>query len=77
MYAGIQWRNVTKYIYSSTVFKYKFKVLVLYLNISISGYFILLLHYILWDILYFLLHYIFVITLVTSYFANIDYLYKI
>ena len=75
MYAGIQWRNVTKYIYSSTVFK--FKVLVLYLNISISGYFILLLHYILWDILYFLLHYIFVITLVTSYFANIDYLYKI
>ncbi len=40
----VQWWNVTKYIYSSTVLRYKFEV---YLSI-----------YILCIILYFLLHYI-------------------
>ncbi len=38
--------NVNKYIYSSTVLKYKFEVFVLYLSIFFSSHFILLLHYI-------------------------------
>ncbi len=38
--------NVTKYIYSSTVLKFNFDILVLYLSISILCYFTLLLHYI-------------------------------
>ncbi len=40
-----RWWNVSKYIYSSTVIKYKFEVFLLYLSISISCSFILLLHY--------------------------------
>ena len=43
-----QWWNVNKYIYSSTVLKYNFEVLVHYFRISISCFFIFLLHYILW-----------------------------
>ncbi len=41
-----QWWNVTKYIYLSTVIKYKFKVLVHYLSVSILCSFVLLLPYI-------------------------------
>ena len=36
-----QWLNVTKYLYSSTVLKYKFEVLVLYSSLLISGHFLL------------------------------------
>ncbi len=42
----MQWWNVTKYIYSGAVFKYKTEVLVLNLNIYILCNFILLFHYI-------------------------------
>ena len=41
----LQWK-ITKYIYSSTVLKYNFELLVLYLSISVWCYFILPLHYI-------------------------------
>ncbi len=39
-----QWWKITKYIYLSTVLKYSFEVLVLYLSVSIFCYFILLLN---------------------------------
>ncbi len=60
-----QWWKVTKHIYSRTVLKYNFEVLVHYLSISIFCYFILLLI----GKLYFLLH-IYLITLLTRYFGD-------
>ena len=54
-----QWCKVTKYIYSSTVLKYNFEVLILYWSIS--------------NCLILLLHYNYLKTLVTSYCSYINY----
>ena len=66
--------NVTKYINPSTVLKYTFKVLVLYLSLFFSCHFLLLLHYISERNIYiFLVHCINLTALVTSYFTNEDF----
>ncbi len=56
-----EWWNVTKYIYSSTVLKCNFEVLLLVFPFYATSYF------------YSLLHYIYLTDLVTSYFADSDY----
>ena len=60
-----QWCKVTKYIYSSTVLKHNFEVLVLYQRISILSYFVLLPHYKPEVKSVLLLHYMYVTPLVT------------
>ncbi len=66
-----RWK-ATKYICSSIELNYNFDLLVLYFSISIFCYFLLLLHYISEGNMYFLLHYIYMITLLTSYIENSD-----
>ncbi len=57
-----QWWKVTKNIYSRIVFKFNFEVFVVYLNISLFCSFILHSTAFQRQILYFLLHYIYLIT---------------
>ncbi len=57
----VQWWEVTKYIYSSTVLKYKIEVLTLLLHYTSQR-----------EIWYFLLHYIYLTAIVNHYFSDQD-----
>ena len=62
----MQLENISTFFTFITLLKYTFEVLVLYLSISMFCYSIT----VQWEILYFLLHYIYLLTLVTNDFSN-------